>query len=330
MNRKRLIAALLSLALLLIGAPIALAEDADSAYKNAALFAALLNDQGFAHGEIAPYGDGAYALAVTCPGGPAGAAGRLESDWYFTADAVHARLRRLIAFDSQDRAAVLAALNGLNTDWYLARYAADFSDNTVLVAADALLNSAAAEEICADLLDTLVQRAEDAYETLRHFDTRGTTEGFAPVPFALGTESGTPEDARANARAFMDVLATEGIDYSDYGEYDGQYIVESVCPVEIGESITSEWIFDGRYVIGAVWNLASYDAAAYDSVLDTLNTLNLTNGTLKFLADSSDNSVTAECYQLLPREGAGDVLAALYAQLLGLVQYAQPTLEALG
>ena len=330
MNRKRLIAALLSFALLLIGAPIALAEDADSAYKNAALFAALLNDQGFAHGEIAPYGDGAYALAVTCPGGPDGPAGRLESDWYFTADAVHARLRGLYAFDSQDRAAVLAALNGLNYDWYLARYAADFSDNTVLVAADALLNSPAAEEICADLLVTLLLRAEDAYETLRPFDTRGTTEGFAPVPFALGAESGTLEDARRNAGVFMDMLQSEGIDYTDIGEYDGQYIVESVCPVEIGESITSEWIFDGRYVIGAVWNLASYDAAAYDSVLDTLNTLNLTNGTLKFLADSSDNSVTAECYQLLPREGAGDLLAALYAQLLGLVQYAMPTLETIG
>ena len=326
---KQSIALLLALALLLVPALSARAED-DSAYKNAALFAALMDSQGFAHGEITPYEDGAYALTVTCSGGPDGPAGWLESDWYFAADAVHARLRGLIAFDSQDRAAVLAALNGLNTDWYLARYAADFSDNTVLVAADALLNSAAAEEICADLLDTLVQRAEDAYETLRHFDTRGTTEGFAPVPFALGTESGTPEDARANARAFMDVLATEGIDYSDYGEYDGQYIVESVCPVADGESITSEWIFDGRYVIGAVWSLASYDAAALDTVLDTLNTLNLTNGTLKFLADSSDNSVTAECYQLLPREGAGDVLAALYAQLLGLVQYAQPTLEALG
>lgn len=328
--KRLLIAALLVLALLLAAAPIAPAEGTDDAYSNAALFAALLDDQGFAHGEITPYDDATYALAVTCPGGPDGVAGRLESDWYFTADAVHARLRRLIAFDSQDRAAVLAALNGLNTDWYLARYAADFSDNTVLVAADALLNSAAAEEICADLLDTLVQRAEDAYETLRPFDTRSTAESFAPVPFALGTESGTPEDARANARAFMDVLATEGIDYSDYGEYDGQYVVESVCPVVDGGSITSEWIFDGRYVIGAVWTLASYDAAAYDSVLDTLNTLNLTNGTLKFLADSSDNSVTAECYQLLPREGAGDVLAALYAQLLGLVQYAQPVLETLG
>ena len=328
--KRPLIAALLVLALLLVPAVSAGAEDADSAYANAALFAALLDSQGFAHGEITPYDGSAYALAVTCPGGPDGAAGRLESDWYFTADAVHARLRRLIAFDSQDRAAVLAALNGLNVDWYLARYAADFADNTVLVAADALLNSAAAEEICADLLDTLVQRAEDAYETLRPFDTRSTAESFAPVPFALGAESGTLEDARRNAGAFMDMLKAEGIDYSDYSEYDGQYVVESVCPVVDGGSITSEWIFDGRYVIGAVWTLASYDAAAYDSVLDTLNTLNLTNGTLKFLADSSDNSVTAECYQLLPREGAGDVLAALYAQLLGLVQYAQPTLEALG
>jgi len=326
---KHTVACLLVLTLLLVPAVSARAED-DSAYSNAAQFAALLDDQGFSHSEIAPYGDGAYSLAVTCPGGPDGVAGRLESDWYFTADAVHARLRRLIAFDRQERAAVLAALNGLNIDWYLARYAADFSDNTVLVAADALLNSAAAEEICADLLDTLVQRAEDAYETLRPFDKRGTTEGFAPVPFALGAESGTPEDARANVKVFMDLLKAEGIDFTDCGEYDGQYIVESVCPVKNGGSITSDWIFDGRYVIGAVWNLASYDAAAFDSVLDTLNTLNLTNGALKFLADGSDNSVTAECYQLLPREGAGDVLAALYAQLLGLVQYAQPTLEALG
>ena len=119
----------------------------------------------------------------------------------------------------------------------------------------------------------------------------------------------------------MDMLTAEGIDYSDYGEYDGQYIVESVCPVENGESITSEWIFDGRYVIGAVWNLASYDTAAYGVTLHTLNGLNMTNGMLKFLADSSDNSVTAECYQLLPREGAGELLAALYPQLLGLVLY---------
>jgi hypothetical protein len=327
---KRRFAFLLVLALLLAGTPRALAEDADSAYANAALFAALLDSQGFAHGEITPYEEGAYALAVTCPGGPEGPAGRLESDWYFTADAVHARLRGLVAFDGRDRAAVLAALNDLNIDWYLARYAADFSDNTVLVAADAMLSDGAAGEICADLLDTLVQRAEDAYETLRPFDTRSTAESFAPVPFALGAESGTPEDARANVKVFMDLLKAEGIDFTDCGEYDGQYIVESVCPVKNGGSITSDWIFDGRYVIGAVWNLASYDAAAYDSVLDTLNTLNLTNGTLKFLADSSDNSVTAECYQLLPREGAGELLRALYAQLLGLVQYAKPTLEALG
>ena len=325
---KQSIALLLALALLLVPAVSARAED--DAYANAALFAGLLDFQGFAHGEITPYEDGAYALTVTCSGGPDGPAGWLESDWYFAADAVHARLRGLIAFDSQDRAAVLAALNGLNYDWYLARYVADFSDNTVLVAADALLGGGAAEEICADLLDTLLQRAEDAYETLRPFDTRDTAENFAPVSFALGAESGTPEDARANARTFMDMLAAEGIDYSDYGEYDGQYIVESVCTVESGGSITSDWIFDGRYVIGAVWNCESYNAAAYDSVLDTLNTLNLTNGTLKFLADSSDSSVTAECYQLLPREGAEKVLTALYPQLLGLVQYAQPTLEALG
>ena len=156
---KQSIACLLVLTLLLVPAIPARADDADSAFANAALFAALLDSQGFAHGEITPYEDGAYALAVTCPGGPEGPAGRLESDWYFTADAVHARLRGLVAFDGRDRAAVLAALNELNIDWYLARYAADFSDNTVLVAADAMLSDRAAEEICADLLDTLVQRA---------------------------------------------------------------------------------------------------------------------------------------------------------------------------
>ncbi len=327
---KRRFAFLLVLALLLAGTPRALAEEADSAYANAALFAALLDSQGFAHGEITPYEEGAYALPVTCPGGPEGPAGRLESDWYFTADAVHARLRGLIAFDGRDRAAVLAALNDLNIDWYLARYVADFSDNTVLVAADALLGGGAAEEICADLLDTLVQRAEDAYETLRPFDTRGAVGAFAPVPFALGAESGTLEDARENAGVLMDMLRAEDIGFTDFGGYDGQYVVESVCPVENGGSITSEWIFDGRYVIGAVWNLASYDAATYVSALETLNELNLTNGTLKFLADGSDNSVTAECYQLLPREGAGELLRALYPQLLGLVQYEQGVLQTLG
>jgi len=327
---KQSIACLLLLTLLLVPAIPARADDADAAFANAALFAALLDSQGFAHGEITPYEDGAYALAVTCPGGPEGPAGRLESDWYFTADAVHARLRGLIAFDRRDRAAVLAALNNLNIDWYLARYAADFSDSTVLVAADAMLSDRAAEEICADLLDTLMQRAEDAYETLRPFDTRGAAGAFAPVPFALGAEAGTVSDARQNAGVFTDMLKAKGIDYSDYGEYDGQYVVESVCPVEDGGSITSEWIFDGRYVIGAVWNCASYDAAAYDTVLDTLNTLNLTNGTLKFLADGSDNSVTAECYQLLPREGSEALLRLLYSQLLGLVQYEQGVLKALG
>ena len=321
---KQSIALLLVLALLLVPAVSARAEDA--AYANAALFAGLLDAQGFSHGEIAPYGDGSYALAVTCPGGPDGPAGRLESDWYFTADAVHARLRRLYAFDDSEAAEVLSTLNSLNYDWYLARYAADFSDNTVLVAADALLDSAAAEEICADLLDTLVQRAEDAYETLRPADV----QAFAPVPFACGAESGTLEDARANAKVFMGMLKAEGIDYTDCGEYDGQYVVESMCPVADGESITSEWIFDGRYVIGSVWNCASYDAAAYASALETLNELNLTNGALKFLADSSDNSVTAECYQLLPDADCEGLLRALYPQLLGLVQYAKPTLEALG
>ena len=327
---KRRFAFLLVLALLLAGTPRALAEDADSAYANAALFAALLDSQGFTHGEITPYEEGAYALAVTCPGGPEGPAGRLESDWYFTADAVHARLRGLVAFDGRDRAAVLAALNELNIDWYLARYVADFSDNTVLVAVDAMLSDGAAGEICADLLDTLLQRAEDAYETLRPFDTRGAAGAFAPVPFALGAESGTLEDACRNAGVFMELLKAEGIDFTDRGEYDGQYIVESVCPVENGGSMTSEWIFDGRYVIGAVWNLASYDAATYVSVLETLNELNLTNGTLKFLADGSDSSVTAECYQLLPDEGSEALLRLLYSQLLGLVQYGQGALNALG
>lgn len=327
MTMKRRIAFLLVLALLLAAMPAALAEEPDTAYANAALFAAILDSQGFAHGEITPYEDGVYALTVTCRGGPEGPAGNLESDWYFAAGAVHARLRRLIVFDGRDTAAVLAALNALNVDWYLARYAADLSDNTVLVAADALLGGGAVEEICADLLDTLVQRAEDAYETLRPFDTRGMSDAFAPVPFALGAESGTLEDARANARAFMDMLAAEGIDYSDYGEYDGQYVVESVCPVEDGESITSDWIFDGRYVIGAVWNLASYSTAAYGATLNTLNGLNMTNGMLKFLADSTDNSVTAECYQLLPREDAGELLAALYPQLLGLALYGRNSLS---
>jgi len=193
-----------------------------------------------------------------------------------------------------------------------------------------MLNSAAAEEICADLLDTLVQRAEDAYETLRPFDTRGAAGAFAPVPFALGAEAGTVSDARQNAGVFMELLKAEGIDYADCGEYDGQYVVESVCPVTDGSSITIEWIFDGRYVIGAVWNCASYDAAAYASVLDTLNELNMTNGTLKFLADGSDNSVTAECYQLLLDEGSEALLHLLYSQLLGLVQYEQGVLKALG
>ena len=323
---KQSIACLLVLTLLLVPAIPARADDADSAFANAALFAALLDDQGFSHGEIAPYGDGAYALAVTCPGGPDGPAGRLESDWYFTADAVHARLRGLYTFDDREAAEVLSTLNGLNYDWYLARYAADFSDNTVLVAADALLNSAAAEEICADLLDTLVQRAEDAYETLCPADV----QAFAPVPFACGAESGTLEDARANAKVFMGMLKAEGIDYTDCGEYDGQYIVESVCPVETGESITSEWIFDGRYVIGAVWNLSSYSAVKYGAALLAVNELNVTNGALKFFADSSDNSVTAECYQLLPDADCEGLLRALYFQLLGLVQYEQDALKALG
>lgn len=93
MTKKHLLAIFLTLALLLVPAVSARADGTDSAYANAALFALLLDDQGFAHGEITPYDDGAYALAVTCPGGPDGPAGRLESDWYFTADAVHARLR---------------------------------------------------------------------------------------------------------------------------------------------------------------------------------------------------------------------------------------------
>lgn len=315
------------LLLLLLPAAAVRADAAEPGYANASLFAALLDEQGISHGEIAAgEGEGVFTLAVTCPGG---AHGTLESDWYFTADAVHARLRSLIRFDESDRSAVLAALNALNTDWYLARYAADGSDHTVFVAADAFVGGTATRDICADLLDTLLQRAEDAYESLRPFDLMAG-ERFESALYPLGAPEGTMDDARANAGLFMDMLRDEGIDFTDYGEFDGQYLVESVCTIEDGGTLTSEWIFDGRYVIGAVWNCAAFDAADYVPVLETLNALNVTNGTLKFLADRSDDSVTAECYQLLPDEDGAVLLRLLYARLLGLVQYEQGALHALG
>ena len=75
---------------------------------------------------------------------------------------------------------------------------------------------------------------------------------------------------------------------------------------------------DGSSVQLMMYNLIHFSADNLDAVLAAVNDVNSRSTGVKFYADLSDNSVTAEFYQLLPEEGGAEVATHAFGFMIGL------------
>ena len=66
-----------------------------------------------------------------------------------------------------------------------------------------------------------------------------------------------------------------------------------------------------------VYNLINFDAANYADVLDAVNSVNASGTGVKLFVDKSDNSVTAEMYQILCENDAADITLMAVGFMIG-------------
>ena len=131
---------------------------------------------------------------------------------------------------------------------------------------------------------------------------------------ALAADSAAPEETAA---LFMAMLDQDGVEYIDRGidsdgdysieiHYSGDYKVEHDINLYIDES--------GDFFSAYEWYLIDYDGARLEEVLETVNELNMQYRFVTFVADTSDDTITAKTYGVLQGDAAfcADILHYAY------------------
>ena len=102
------------------------------------------------------------------------------------------------------------------------------------------------------------------------------------------------------------------------GEYDVVRIRYAGDLSKYASNVSAIFEADGSSVQLMMYNLIHFSADNLDAVLAAVNDVNARSTGVKFYADLSDNSVTAEFYQLLPEEGGAEVATHAFGFMIGL------------
>lgn len=119
------------------------------------------------------------------------------------------------------------------------------------------------------------------------------------VPALAAETTAGPEEIAA---AFMALLDQDGIEYEDYGiDVDGDYSIEIYYPGDYKEEHDINLYIDssGQFFSAYEWYLLDYDAARLNEVLKTVNDLNAEYRFVNFVADTSDDTITAKTYGVI-------------------------------
>ncbi len=134
---------------------------------------------------------------------------------------------------------------------------------------------------------------------------------------ALAADSAAPEETAA---MFMAMLDQDGVEYVDRGiDSDGDYSIEIYYPGDYKEEHDINLYIDksGNFFSAYEWYLIEYDGARLEEVLETVNELNMQYRFVTFVADTSDDTITAKTYGVLRGEAAfcADILHYAYEWL---------------
>ena len=147
---------------------------------------------------------------------------------------------------------------------------------------------------------------------------------------AFAASAPNPKDI---AKEFMALLKADGVEYDDDGlDEDGRY---GIYVYYEGENLEEHEIYirihaDGQGFSAYEWYLMDYEDERLLDVLKTVNNLNLNYRYVTFLADTSDNTITAKMAGALQGNAkqAAQVLHYAYDWLPIVVDAVWPTLEA--
>ena len=107
-----------------------------------------------------------------------------------------------------------------------------------------------------------------------------------------------PDPAHATTKYFIDAMEAEGIKYTWRGTDDDGYDVLTVSyEGDNKDSIRTSWSFSDNKIDISVWDIITYKQSDYYSVLEACNALNKQYSYVRFVVDTSDNTVYAD-YQI--------------------------------
>ena len=97
----------------------------------------------------------------------------IETRWYFDNDPVRVEVKvwYVIKYSVKDYYYVLEAVNQINSDYRYVKFFADISDNSVTAQFDMPISANNAGEMCYDVLRRMINLIDDAYLSLRKYDT---------------------------------------------------------------------------------------------------------------------------------------------------------------
>lgn len=152
---------------------------------------------------------------------------------------------------------------------------------------------------------------------------------FLAMALLLAAGSALAADpAHATTQYFLDLMDSESIVYNWRGTDDEGYDILTVSyEGDNKDTIRTTWSFSDTKIDISVWDIITYKQSDYYNVLEACNTLNKQYSYVRFVVDTSDNTVYAD-YQIRPMED--DVSAScrkMLSLIVQIVDLAYPTLE---
>ena len=160
---------------------------------------------------------------------------------------------------------------------------------------------------------------------------------FSGSAFASGlskfrdTQRTTGQATYASTQSFLDAMDAEEIRYTYHGlDSDKDDWVEVIYSGDYCDEIDIDIYFSSAADRASFrfWKVIEFDEADYANILFAVNQLNYDYKWVKFVADSSDNSVSAEIDVLFPSDDAGAICLESLDQIVNIADLGYSELKA--
>ena len=152
---------------------------------------------------------------------------------------------------------------------------------------------------------------------------------FLALAFILSAGSALADGpSHATTQSFLDFMDSEGIVYNWRGtDSDGYDLLTVSYEGDNKDTIRTSWGFSSTKIDISVWDLITYKQSDYYNVLEACNALNKQYSYVRFVVDTSDNTVYADC-QIRPMDDdVGAICRKMLSLVVQIVDLAYPTLE---